>query len=69
MTVCLAIYKCPRHGYLAIAVQHNRHSGGTRLTSSKCCGQWTEQMAWMVEAEDVCAEIMKAASSQPEAQP
>lgn len=34
----LSICKCPEHGTWMLSVDDE--GGGTRITSSKCCGRW-----------------------------
>lgn len=44
----LAIYRCPSHGWYAIAVEDER--GGRRITPSKCCGSWDIVKSWYLSA-------------------
>ena len=38
--IYLSLYKCPSHGTLGFMLECEDGSG-VRLTSAKCCGQWT----------------------------
>jgi len=54
----LCIDKCPSHGYMAVSIENE--FGGTRLTSSKCCGQWQTLHRWPIDAlmvENICSEL------------
>ena len=45
----LAVNRCPIHPeFWAISVDDQ--SGGTRITSGKCCGRWTVVRAWKMTA-------------------
>ena len=50
MATTLSIDKCP-HGTYAIAV--NDDSGGTRLTTGKCCGRWDLMKQWLMTPEQL----------------
>ncbi len=46
----ICVDQCPKHqAYFAISV--GDENCGTRLTPSKCCGQWTEVAAWKATPE------------------
>ena len=56
----LAIDRCPVHGYYAVCVGEKDADGnghGTRLTPSKCCGQWSEVRSWPLTIE-LCDSIV-----------
>ena len=47
----LSINQCPKHGdYWSISIDDE--AGGSRLTPSKCCGQWRRVCAWKLSVRD-----------------
>lgn len=55
----LEIQRCPVHpAFMSVAVQFDGH--GTRLTPSKCCGQWTIVKSWNLDEDDWRAVIVEA---------
>ncbi len=47
MKVKVELLLCPAHRYYAIAINDGR------VTPDKCCGSWTVQRAWEVDAADI----------------
>ncbi len=56
--VYLSINRCPVHReFWAICVSSGPQDSSTRLTSSKCCGQWREERGWYVDADEIEYEV------------
>lgn len=48
----LSIDRCPTHGLYAICV--GDENGGKRLTPSKCCGSWGQEIVrWKLTPEEL----------------
>lgn len=56
----LAINRCPLHAnFWSVSVEEHDGSG-TRLTPSKCCGQWKTVTRWLLTEQD-WQEVMRIA--------
>ena len=54
----IEILRCP-HGTLAVCIASPLDTGGTRITSRKCCGRWTAIYWSQTTAADLRAVIAK----------
>ena len=60
----LQINRCAAHGFWSISV--GDRNSATRITPSKCCGQWTEVQAWDLASDEwmrLAAEALAAAKT------
>jgi hypothetical protein len=48
----LCINRCPRHGEFYSISFDDEDGCGTRVTPSKCCGQWKTIASWKLSARD-----------------
>ena len=63
-TVFAALYKCPTHGFTALALENG--DGGTRFTRGKCCGRWEVAKRWPLTLSDL-RELSRLADEYAEA--
>lgn len=51
--IYLTLNECKEHKMQSISLDEHKGDfrGGTRLTSGKCCGRWTETNRWPMNAD------------------